>query len=571
MRRRLAALLLVALRVTGAPGAGVAEDGDRRATSPVPDPAAVRQADKLVAELFATALASARTDRQKVDVAEKLVDQAAATRDAAEAYALLQRARSIAVDVGDFALAMDVVDQLAATFDVDVFDQKRVTLEALSHHDLSPSQCRVLAEHAWRMIDACVVAGRYNVARQTGEVVVRRLRRVRDEQYLKVFVQRLKQIDAFDQQQAAVSAALERLQREPLDADANRIVGQYRAFVARDWEQGLPMLALGSDPELRELAVAELRQPAELEDRIDLADRWWACAEARRGHVAEACRQRAATWYRDALGQATGLNKVRIEQRIRQVQLASAIVSATSAAEQPVRGEPSQDDRLRHEAARILQQAADGLEPVCAMLWAGGAVRDLDPDAAAEPFQGRPDRRRGGANGLLIHAPRGWGGRGTVWSCEYRRKEPAAGIQFVHPFGQGHVVVTVSDRHLTLTSPGRWEVIGYGNTSGQSFAVQPAAGTQQPLRLTGNVPHRLASILTGDGAFYLFVDDRLFAHGQVPPHAKPLRFPAEFTGLDGRQPLRPGRAAIVIGPVEPPGGVNRAHQVRFGHARARRG
>ncbi len=567
-RRRLAALLLLSHLVASGPAAGGAENGDQPAAPPVPGRAALEQADKLVAEVFERSLESARTDRQKVEVAEKLVDQASATRDAAEKYALFERARLIAVDVGDFALAMDVVDRVAAAFDVDVLGRKQATLEALSHNDLSASQCRVLGEHAWRVMDACVAAGRYDVAHDIGELAVRRLRRVRDEQYLKMFVQRLKQIDAFDEQRVAVAKALERLEREPLDADSNLLVGRYRCFVMRDWERGLPMLALGNDPELRELAVAELRRPADLVARIALADQWWEWADAHQARAAQSCRLRAAVWYRDALDQTTGLTKTRIERRVRQVQEPSTVLTAPAVAAEVSQGEPAETDRVHREAARILEQANDGLEPVCAMLWAGGAVRGLEA-AAAESFQCPPDHRRTGANGLLVHAARGWGGRGTVWSCRYQRKEPAGGIQFIHPFGDGHVVVTVSDQHLTLTSPGAWERIGYGNTSGKTFPVEPAAGPEQPLRLTGGVPHRLTSILTKEGLYYLFVDDRLFAHGRVP-HSVPLRFPADFTGLEQRRPLRPGRAGIVIGPVEQQG-INRAHQVRFGHARARRG
>lgn len=566
-RRQLAALLLVWVRVASGPAAGAAQSDPPESGQPVPDRQALQQADTLLAEVFRRSLASARTDRQKVEVAEKLVNQAAATRDAAEKYALLERARSMAVDVADFALAMDVVDRLAQTFDIDVLDRKRATLEALSHNDLSASQCRVLGEHAWRVIDACVAAGRYDVARDTGQLVVRRLRRVRDEQYLRVFVQRLHQIDAFEQQRTTVTAALEQLEGEPLNPQWNLVVGRYRCFVSGDWQRGLPMLALGNDPQLRELAIAELGGPGNLDARIELADQWWAWADTQQGRAAESGRLRAAQHYRDVLQQTSGLTRMRLERRVQKVQGQLTALAATS--EPATRAEPVEGDRLRRDAARILEQAVDGLQPVCDLLWAGGAARHIDARAAAEPFQCPPDDGRSGANGLLLHAPRGWGGRGTVWSCRYQRKESAGGIQFIHPFHEGHVVVTISDQHLTVTSPGAWDRIGYGNPSGTSFPVHPVAGRQQPLRLTGGQPRRLTSILTKDGLYYFFLDDRLFAQGRVA-YARPLKFSPDFTGLDHRRPLSSGRAGIVIGPVEQHG-INRADQVRFGHARARRG
>jgi hypothetical protein len=69
------------------------------------------------------------------------------------------------------------------------------------------------------------------------------------------------------------------------------LVGKYRCFVKSDWENGLLMLALGSDPKLKALAESEL---AEKPDTLELGHAWWGYSEAAEGKAQSAARVRAA-------------------------------------------------------------------------------------------------------------------------------------------------------------------------------------------------------------------------------------------------------------------------------------
>ena len=53
--------------------------------------------------------------------------------------------------------------------------------------------------------------------------------------------------------------ALAALDRNPTHPAANQMVGKYRCFNKGNWITGLPMLALGSDPELKALAIVDLK------------------------------------------------------------------------------------------------------------------------------------------------------------------------------------------------------------------------------------------------------------------------------------------------------------------------
>lgn len=57
---------------------------------------------------------------------------------------------------------------------------------------------------------------------------------------------------------ARYKASLAALEAKPTDPVANVAVGKFYCLLKGQWSQGIPMLALGNDPTLSELAKAEL-------------------------------------------------------------------------------------------------------------------------------------------------------------------------------------------------------------------------------------------------------------------------------------------------------------------------
>ena len=83
------------------------------------------------------------------------------------------------------------------------------------------------------------------------------------------------------------------LEKNPSDADANLVVGKFLCYVRKDWERGLPMLAMGSDATLKNLAALERRDPKNTTDMVALGDQWRAASH----------KDRAAFWYKQAASQ----------------------------------------------------------------------------------------------------------------------------------------------------------------------------------------------------------------------------------------------------------------------------
>jgi hypothetical protein len=117
-----------------------------------------------------------------------------------------------------------------------------------------------------------------------------------------------------------VEAATKTLMKAPNDPDANTTLGRYRCFAKGDWYAALPMLAKGSDNVLKDLAAKDLQQPTKPEDQVAVGDAWWDLAKKDKRGAKEQLQGRAAHWYRQALPGLSGLEKDKVEGRLKSVE-----------------------------------------------------------------------------------------------------------------------------------------------------------------------------------------------------------------------------------------------------------
>jgi hypothetical protein len=128
-----------------------------------------------------------------------------------------------------------------------------------------------------------------------------------------------------DAAQAAFKAAVQATDELQSNREAPAplsAIGTYLCFYKDDWEKGLPYLAWGSDPQVKEIALNDYRQPEEAEAQAQLADSWWDWAQRQPSAIRMAALDRAGYWYREAIPELEG---ARAEQaRLRLTQLAVA-------------------------------------------------------------------------------------------------------------------------------------------------------------------------------------------------------------------------------------------------------
>jgi hypothetical protein len=229
---------------------------------------------------------------------------------------MLKTAQDIAVDAASPAAAVQATDQIVAWFDVDSIKPLAELFERLSPQVRTIAGRTELAEIAVTVIEEAIAARRYDEAAtivqessgaNSKPELVRRLRalevRIRNER------------SRWDAYQAAVK----QLKTAPDDAKANLVVGKHLILVERDWAKGLPHLAKGSDEPLQLAAQKDVAAPDSTDEQVALGDAWLSIADASTGGERQAYLAAADYWYRKALSDASGLQKLRVQKSLEKV------------------------------------------------------------------------------------------------------------------------------------------------------------------------------------------------------------------------------------------------------------
>ena len=288
------------------------------AKSPVPDKAAQQEAREVINELFGSEYEKAKTSAQKLALAQKLLQEAARSKDDSAGYFVLLRvANDVAVQAGDVEVAFRAIEETAKTFQVDTVELKtRSFLKAAKAARLG-TQHRRTAKHAVSLIEEAMAEDNYQVAAQVADAAMAAARKSRQTSLAKQISELERKINEAEKGFVEVRKALERLDVRPGDPEANLLVGRFYCLTKDNWERGVPMLALGSDPELKAVAIKELKGATSPERQAKLGDDWWKLAEKEEGLWKTRLQSHALHWYEQALPQLTGLSKIRVEKRFR--------------------------------------------------------------------------------------------------------------------------------------------------------------------------------------------------------------------------------------------------------------
>ena len=193
------------------------------------------------------------------------------------------------------------------------------------------SQRKSLALEALTLVDEAMAADAFEIAERLSEIAIEAARSARDGPLVIKVSTRQKDVQTWKQAYAPVAAARTVLDEQPAEPSANRTVGSYCCVWKGDWDRGVAMLALGDDPAVKELAVKELLGPGSADEKLALADGWWALGETNEGRTQNAFYARAGHWYREALPELRdGLAKLRVKKRMAEVAQAEAALTGDS-------------------------------------------------------------------------------------------------------------------------------------------------------------------------------------------------------------------------------------------------
>jgi hypothetical protein len=294
-----------------------------------PDAASQREGLKLLRELFAKELSAARTPADKARLADKLYHAGIETRDDPTGrYVLLNKALDLAAEAADARTAMAAADAIAADWQVDELRLKSQSLAATAANLRDAAQRIEFVASASSVVDRAVAENRYDVARTVVTLATTAARASGDADAIKAVAAQSERMATLATAYESAAEAFTTLKSRPSDPDANLAVGKFHCFFRDDWKTGLPMLALGSDATLKDLAKNDLAAPAAPTERMAVADGWWAIADAQPALAKAIIRLHSATFYEKIGSSIGGLPGAKARARVGEAAAGSAIAHA---------------------------------------------------------------------------------------------------------------------------------------------------------------------------------------------------------------------------------------------------
>ncbi len=290
------------------------------AMADVPTEAQQATASQTIKQLFKPDIDAAKNPTAKVELARKLLQQGIETQDDLPGkYCLLKMARDFAAGGFEPSVALQAIDEIGRSFNTDPQQEKLDLLTNIAKQQLTPAQSKAFVEATSGAMDDAVTADSYEIAGKLSALASAAAKKVHDGELIKQLTERAKEIDSIQSAFSNVAASVKTLDDKPVDPEANYVVGYFRAVVKLDWDSGVPYLALGSDAKLKAIALLELNSTDTGEDMVKIADAWWSYASSLDGTIKEHIENRAMMWYSKAMPKLTGLVKLRVEERLKEV------------------------------------------------------------------------------------------------------------------------------------------------------------------------------------------------------------------------------------------------------------
>jgi hypothetical protein len=311
----LIGLALLALAGASAPS-GVAQAPTARA--PVPDGPALARAESAIRKIFKDEYARAEGDPAAArELAATLLQQARATTDSpALRFVGLREARDLAARAGDVPAAFQAAADLARDFAVDPLLMKADALTRAGQKPAAPEVQRALAEAALGLLDEALGGDGPLEALRLVAFAEEQATRAKSLPLLARVQKRARALETFRKEFEPLRPAAEKLRSDPRDPAANLTLGRYYCLAKGNWARGLPLLALGADAGLKELARRDLAGPVKAAERAAVGDGWWDQAERAQEPAKSALRQRAVYWYQQAVAELAGADKDRAAKRL---------------------------------------------------------------------------------------------------------------------------------------------------------------------------------------------------------------------------------------------------------------
>lgn len=286
---------------------------------PEPPEREQRLAENLIRDHFREEY-SKQAPADRLALARKLLDQGRGTREAdAERFVFLREARDLAAQAGDLRTALEALGAIAESYRVDAPAMKAAVLALAGKGSRSAETMRALAEAYLDLVEEAVAADDLALAARAVQEAASHARRGSHHDLAMAAEASSRDLSVLQREQKEAKAAEEALRGNPGDPQANLALGRYLFLCKGDSEGGLPRLARGADPALKDLAQKDLEKSSDPLAHVILADGWWSASEREKdGLPRMRLRERARAIYERSLPELSGLVRAKVEKRLAQ-------------------------------------------------------------------------------------------------------------------------------------------------------------------------------------------------------------------------------------------------------------
>ncbi|MBI3854738.1 MAG: hypothetical protein HY293_03505 [Planctomycetes bacterium] len=284
--------------------------------APEPDAAVQKEKLKVIKDLFKDDYAK-KAPQDQIALAKQLINRGRETAsDPAGQYVMLREARDLAAGAGDVDTALKAVDEIGKVFAIPSAAFKLAALAKATTVSKDPETGRAAARAYLALISEAIRGDDFDTAVAAagkGELAAK----AAQDPVLPGKIQELqKELPGLKSEYQKVKADLDKA--TPADPEA---VGRYLCFVRGAWDTGLIHLSIGAKPPLKTAVDKDLAKPAEPLKQLEAGDAWWELAQKEKSPWRKVrLVGRAQSWYEQASASATGLDKVKIDKRLAEIE-----------------------------------------------------------------------------------------------------------------------------------------------------------------------------------------------------------------------------------------------------------
>lgn len=284
----------------------------------VPNGADLRKAKIQVKQLYGDQLALAKsTSFNRSALYDKILDEADLIEDdLSTQYALLDAAYNTAISLRDYGQAEVMLNKIIDGFDIDAIKERADLLKKAKAAAGTSFQKSKVGQSALELAREAIEQRRFIEAKAMADLAFL-LGKQAGNSTLRQDAGRV-QFEAKNKSPIwkAVEEQLPKLEKDPDDPVANYVYGRYLVVLEGGFEKGLPMLAKGTNKQIKDAAQLDLENPTDTRQQMAVGEAWFQIAqkELKFPHNYYA---RSFAWFSEAAPELSGSDSTHVQYRLR--------------------------------------------------------------------------------------------------------------------------------------------------------------------------------------------------------------------------------------------------------------